>query len=244
MSRSVEAWKRGSVVVACVAVVLACMGAGCQLTSQERIDRAEQALAVVQQVSVSLDAQIAAVRTGIEQVQATLDDPNLTSEAVAKLQAAMVKGDQELARLQTQKVKVDSAIGKVQTVISAGPDSGADVSDELQLLGSALVAASSAASGDIALWLKLAGGALITLSTLVAGWSATKLATVKTALTEVVAGGEKFKASVATLAVTQPDTPQKIATEVVDAFRAAQNKTQMHESTKILVAQTQEQLAS
>jgi hypothetical protein len=56
-----------------------------------------------------------------------------------------------------------------------------------------------------------------------------KLLTLRTAFTEVVAGGEKLK----------KDAPIAMA-----AFRAAQAKTQQHESTRLLVDQTQKKIAA
>lgn len=206
-------------------LLLLCAG-GCGLSSQERIDRASQALGVIEEVSVTLGTQMAAIRVGIEEIQATLADPNLAAQSKAQLQAALAKGDEELARLEGQKGKVDETVAKLKAVIAAGPDSGADVSDELRLIGQGLLASSAAMPGEIGLWLKIAGGALVTLSTLLAGWSTKKLATVKTALTEVVAGGEKFKDQ----AVGTPSA------DPVDVWKAAQSAAQKHDSTRQLVA--------
>ncbi len=184
---------RNRIVTGMCLALLALPAAGCNADSAQRIAYARQGVTWLRQTSSSLDGQIAAVQTALAESERQLADPNLAGDTVEKLRAAVAKFSEELRRLQAQKVQVDATLGKLQEIVDRGAAGDGDFSDELRMIGESLLAGSELAEGQLAVWLKIAGGALITLAGLFGGWKQKQLGTTRTALAQVVEGGEKFK---------------------------------------------------
>jgi hypothetical protein len=209
------------------------MVSGCGMTSQQKVDAAKEALPAVQQAVLVLDQQITKAQSSLAVLTEQLSDPNLTGEIADQIRSAAEKGSEELARLQKLRGPVFEALTQISAVVAAGPTTGASVTDLLKMAQGSLAAVAGVVPGPAGAWLQIAAGVIAFLITLLTGGgvvAAKKLQTVKTAFTEVVAGGEAFKADLGT------------GSTAIDVFKGAQARLQRTPATKRLVAVTRADL--
>ena len=206
---------------------------GCESNSAERIEVMRQSLGVVAEQSVILEGRLMALESFLAEGQAALADPNLGGDMAAEITAAIERARAELAQVRPAQAKLDQVTAQLQAKIveiQAGGD--ADITDELQLVVTLLGGAGTAIEGETGQWLKIGAAILGGLVTLLGGAykiQRTELAKTQTALTDVVAGGEKFKKAAAGGHGSTEDA--------IILFKDAQTKAQQHsEATRTLVA--------
>jgi len=210
---------------------------GCETNSAERIELMRQSLGVVAEQSVILETRLVALESFLAESRAALADPNLAGDVAAEITAGIERARAELAKVRPAQAKLDQVTGQLQAKIAeiqAGGD--ADITDELQLVVTLLGGAGTAIGGETGQWLKIGAAILGGLVTLLGGAYKiqrdkkivvdAELAETQTALGEVVAGGEKFKAAAAA-------APTEDATVL---FKQSQDKAQRTATTRTLVA--------
>lgn len=170
---------------------------GCGTDSAGRLHLAEKALAITAEQSALLDGRLAAIEAVLAQGQVALADPNLSSDITDRINAALARARAELAVVRPIKAKFDEVAVQLQAKVAelqAGGD--VDFTDELQVIATLLGTAGPVVGGQTGQWMALAA----TLIGLIVGVFA-KVQTVKknqaqTAVTELVAGGQRFKREV------------------------------------------------
>jgi hypothetical protein len=207
---------------------------GCGLDSAQRLDIAERALAVVERESAKLDERLEALDTFLVTSRAALADPNTTDELAEKIIAGIDKAQAEFARIQEVKPEVDQVTRDLRAKIAALQAGGdVDFTSELQVVATLLGSTGTAIGGETGQWLKIAAMVLSALVTLLGGLGLREhqgKMTATTALSEVIAGGQKFKAKVRA-------APEPLSGEAaVTAFKAEQGTAQKTPATKKLVA--------
>jgi len=219
-------------VVLALGCAAALCGGGCKMTSEQQIAAAQETIPLLQEAVARMDAEIEVVQGSMLALETVLADPNLAFGDQEKVVARLAAYRAELERWRELKVPAETALAKVKEVVDKGPEGVADVTDVLRMAAESLAAVAPLTPANVRPWLNVVNIVLTALVALFGTGGAVavkQLWTLKTALTEVVAGGEKLKAS---------------APEAVEKFRAAQAKAQQHESTRLLVDQTQKKLVA
>jgi len=143
-----------------ILLAVCCLWAGgCGSDTATRIETYRSALGQLQATSSEIDVRLASIETFLSQAHASLADPNLGSSSAEireAIETALSKRDQAIAA----KAKVDLAIAQIRTELEAIDVEGADWTDEISLLGSALAAGGQAAGGEVGAWLAAIGGIL------------------------------------------------------------------------------------
>ena len=216
--------------IAALGILAAC--SGCKMTSEQQIAAAQETIPILQEAVERIDAQIEIVQQSMLAMEAVLADPNTPFGDQEKIVAKLADYRADLAKWRQMKDPAAAALAKVKEVVDKGPEGVADVTDVLRMAAESLAAVAPLTPPQVGSWLNIVSVVLMGLVTLFGASGAVavkKLATLKTAFTEVVAGGEMLK---------------KNAPTATADFRAAQAKAQDHESTRLLVKQTQKELVA
>jgi outer membrane murein-binding lipoprotein Lpp len=205
---------------------------GCKMTSEQQIAAAQEAVPILQEAVERIDQQIEIVQQSMLAMEAILADPNTPFGDQEKVVAKLAEYRAELAKWRQMKTPTATALAKIKEVVDKGPEGVADITDVLRMAAEAMAAVAPMTPPQVSSWLNIVSMVLMALLALFGTGGAVavqKLFTLKTAFTEVVAGGEKLK---------------KDAPAATEAFRAAQAKAQKHESTRLLVDKTQKELTA
>lgn len=121
-------------------VLALCLVAGCEQTSQKRLDAYKQTAQGMQQVSAQLGTGIEAMTEAMDQAAAVIDDPAISADDKAKVLGAVEKLKSNLAEAVAKKADVDAKLAKITALIEQAA-AGGQLSDELQLYADGIGAA-------------------------------------------------------------------------------------------------------
>lgn len=121
-------------------VLALCLVAGCEQTSQERLDAYKQTAQGMQQVSAQLGTGIDAMTEAMDQAAVVLDDPAIAEADKAKVLGEVEKLKTNLAEAVAKKADVDGKLAKMTALIEQAA-AGGQLSDELKLYADGIGAA-------------------------------------------------------------------------------------------------------
>jgi len=193
---------------------------GCSLTSAERVAALEAGVTELRDRSAAADEVIDGLQSWLTESQAVLTDPNLADDDVEQIAAAVVAAQAKLEKVTTEKAKVDAALADLEAQLAQAGEV-TDFGGELQVIGGAVGTVGGHLPPPFGTYAALAGGLIATIGTALRGNKKTKEA--KTALAEVVAGGQEFKRRVSDQAA------------IAETFRAAMIDKQVSPATRKMV---------
>lgn len=181
--------------------------AGCNQTSQERLEGLANFLGVAKAESEKTDEYIAALQLTLENLDAQLDDPGLPQGQAERIREAFAQAKLTLSVAVDKKIEIDKVIAETETLvaeIAARPD--VNFGDELQAAAATLQTAAQAIPSQWGVYVGMVG----TLLGLIGGVVAKRT---KGALVDVVRSVDKERS--------------KMPQETGDAFVAGLGNSQL-----------------
>ena len=231
-----------------VAAALVPMG-GCGTTSEQKLAALDQAVVYLQGESAKLDARLAGIDSLIAKTEGALSDPNLAGQVTSQVLAALRQAQQEKPALLAAKAKADVILADLKASAEQLQAGGAvDTQALLQLAAQTIGGVGVAVGGPVGGWMGVVGmilaGVVGAGGVGVAGQKIVQLKQTRaeldlsqmetgekdTALTEVIAGGELWKAAV------KAGLPA--GADPVEEWKKAMKEAQVSEVTKQQVAIT------
>jgi len=183
---------------------------GCHLTSNERIEAMQSAVAQYERQSAEVQSQVEIVRQAVADMRAELDNPDIDPEIAAKIKdnidAAMATADEILQK----KAEIDDKVTAWKQKIDAAIETNANLGTELELWGQGLKEISGVTPAPVAVWLSLAGTFLAAIGAGYKSHKTKKAATgMVTSLAPVLTDEQR-----ATLKTTMPTDSKKLVRSV------------------------------
>lgn len=152
-----------------VVLLLMLVMAGCNGTSQERLDGLAAFLGIAKKQSELVNDDIATIQQTIADLQVAANDPALSPEDAAKIKAMMETVAEKLSIALEVKVKVDKAISDAEAKIAEIAANGnTNVGDEIQAAGHTITAAGQALPPPFGVYAGIAGTILAAIGGIIA----------------------------------------------------------------------------
>lgn len=149
-------------------LVVVLTAAGCNGTSQERLEGLGRFLGIARSQSQKADADVAALRKAFIDLEAMASDPDLSGETQADIKDVFAMLTEKLAVAETIKAKADIALAETEAMISEIVARGnANIGDELEAAGRTTGAVSSALPPPFNVWGGLVALGLTTVAAIV-----------------------------------------------------------------------------